>query len=216
MGRHLALTLIRHGMTEENRRRAYIGWLDVPLAAEERERLRRLRTERFAPLDLLVGSDLRRCRETAACLFPGREADWCAAEWRELSFGAWEGRTFADLKDDRAYRRWLESPEAAAPPGGESYAEFQRRIMQALAKTLALAERSGACHVVVVTHGGPIRLLLERYAPALRPFWEWEAPFAGGYTLESTLERWKEGKRCISLSAVRFKESENGCGNGTE
>ncbi|MGG3924136.1 histidine phosphatase family protein, partial [Geobacillus thermodenitrificans] len=36
MGRRLAITFIRHGMTALNRQRAYIGWTDAPLAAAER------------------------------------------------------------------------------------------------------------------------------------------------------------------------------------
>jgi alpha-ribazole phosphatase len=61
-----------------------------------------------------------------------------------------------------------------------------------------------------VTHGGVIRYLLSQYAPKTRPFWEWHVPFDEGVTLYNTNERWKERKRCISLAAVRFKESENG------
>ncbi|MEW5321887.1 histidine phosphatase family protein [Geobacillus thermoleovorans] len=216
MGRHLAVTLIRHGMTELNRRKAYIGWLDAPLAAGEIARLGRLRWEPPEPVDVVVTSDLCRCRETVDLLFGGRRADWCTSRWRELSFGAWEGKTFAELEAEPVYRQWLASPFSAAPPDGERYAEFQARIKQALAETIALAEQSEARHVVIVTHGGPMRFLLEQYAPDARPFWEWEVPFAGGYTLVSTFERWKGGERCISLSAVHFKENENGCGNDTE
>ncbi|MBB6283266.1 histidine phosphatase family protein [Geobacillus subterraneus] len=216
MGRRLAITFIRHGMTELNRQQVYIGWTDAPLAAAERVRLRRLKPKLPMAVDRIVSSDLRRCRETAILLFGGRPADWWTSEWRELSFGDWEGKTFAELAGEPAYRRWLEAPFSAAPPGGESYDAFQARITQALAETIALAARSGARHIAVITHGGPVRLMLAQYAPVSRSFWEWDVPFAGGYTLDSTLERWKGGERCISLSAVRFKENENGCGNGTE
>ncbi|MDF9296391.1 histidine phosphatase family protein [Geobacillus stearothermophilus] len=216
MGRPLAVTLIRHGMTELNRRDAYIGWTDAPLSAAEHSRLRRLRVEWPYPVDCIVTSDLRRCWETAALLFGSREPDWCTSGWRELFFGVWEGKTFAELETDLAYNRWLESPFSTAPPAGESYVSFEARIKRALAETVALAERMGARHVAIVTHSGPIRFVLEQYAPDVRPFWEWKVPFSGGYTLESTIERWKGGERCISLSAVRSKESENGCGNGTE
>ncbi|AGT32578.2 phosphoglycerate mutase [Geobacillus genomosp. 3] len=216
MGRPLALTLIRHGMTELNRRNAYIGWTDAPLSAAEHSRLRRLQIKWPGRVDRIVASDLRRCRETAVLLFGSRGPDWCTNGWRELFFGAWEGKTFTELKTDRAYNRWLEAPFSTAPPGGESYAAFQARIKRALAETIALAERTGARHVAIVTHSGPIRFVLEQYAPVSRPFWEWKVPFSGGYTLESTIERWKGGERCISLSAVRSKENENGCGNDTE
>ncbi|ABO67541.1 phosphoglycerate mutase [Geobacillus thermodenitrificans] len=216
MGRRLAITFIRHGMTALNRQRAYIGWTDAPLAAAERVRLSSLKPKLPMAVDRIVSSDLRRCRETAALLFGGRPADWWTSWWRELSFGDWEGKTFAELNEDPAYRQWLEAPFSVAPPGGESYAGFQKRIKQAFTKTLALAERSGARHIAIITHGGPIRFMLEQYAPTSRSFWEWDVPFAGGYTLDSTIGRWKGGERCISLSAVRFKENENGCGNDME
>ncbi|WP_420897281.1 histidine phosphatase family protein [Geobacillus stearothermophilus] len=103
-------------MTELNRRNAYIGWTDAPLSAAEHSRLRRLRVEWPYPVDCIVTSDLRRCWETAALLFGSREPDWCTSGWRELFFGVWEGKTFAELKTDLAYNRWLESPFSTAPP----------------------------------------------------------------------------------------------------
>jgi alpha-ribazole phosphatase len=214
---HLAITFIRHGLTSENAERRYIGHTDVPLAAQEKMRLRRAALKLEQPVDLLVSSDLLRCRQTRELLFRSDDGQkYEMAQWREINFGDWEGKTFPELKEIKEYQQWLHSPLSAAPPNGESYHAFQLRVEEALEQTILLAEQTNAKHVAVVTHGGPIRYVLERYAPIERPFWEWAVPFGGGYTLQSTLERWKEKKRCISLLEVLFKENGNGCASITE
>ncbi|BDG36614.1 hypothetical protein PcaKH15_25200 [Parageobacillus caldoxylosilyticus] len=214
---YLAITFIRHGMTPENEARRYIGHTDVPLAGQEKTRLLQADLQFFKPVNLLVSSDLLRCRQTCERLFRNYCGAKCEMEqWREINFGDWEGKTFPELKEIKEYQQWLHSPFSVAPPNGESYKAFCRRVEEALEQTILLAEQTNARHVAVVTHGGPIRYVLERYAPVERPFWEWAVPFGGGFTLQSTLERWKEKKRCISLSEVLFKENENGRALTTE
>jgi alpha-ribazole phosphatase len=208
---YLAITLIRHGMTPENKAKRYIGHTDAPLAEQEKMRLLQADLQLFQPVDLLVSSDLLRCRQTCELLF----RNYCGvkhemAQWREMHFGDWEGKTFLELKEIKEYQQWLNSPLSAVPPNGEGYQQFQARVEQALEQTIALAEKTSAKHVAVVTHGGPIRYVLAHYAPQERSFWEWIVPFGGGFTLQSTLKRWKEKKRCISLSEVLFKENGNG------
>jgi alpha-ribazole phosphatase len=214
---HLAITFIRHGLTSENAARRYIGHADAPLAEQEKTRLLQVSLQLFEPVDLLVSSDLLRCRQTRELLFRnGDGPKYEMEQWREINFGDWEGKTFPELKEIKEYQQWLHSPLSVVPSNGESYQAFCQRVEEALEQTIVLAKQTNAKHVAVVTHGGPIRYVLERYAPIERPFWEWAVPFGGGYTLQSTLERWKEKKRCISLLEVLFKENENGCANITE
>jgi alpha-ribazole phosphatase len=205
MVRHVAITFIRHGMTAENEAKQYISWTDVPLLEKEIERLK---MGVYPPVDFVVTSDLLRCQQTARCLFPHLRVERCE-KWRELHFGAFEGRTYEELKDVKAYRRWLEQPWNAAPPNGEHFTHFQARIERALDETLSLFSES-VRHIAVVTHGGPIRYILSRYAPETRSFWEWSVPFGGGFTLSNIEERWRRRERCISLAVVPFKENENG------
>jgi alpha-ribazole phosphatase len=214
---YLAITFIRHGMTPENEARRYTGHTDVPLAEQEKTRLLKAGLQLFEPVDLLVSSDLLRCRQTRELLFRNSDVPkYEMKQWREINFGDWEGKTFQELKEIKEYQQWLHSPFSIAPPNGESYQAFCQRVEEALEQTILLAEQTNAKRAAVVTHGGPIRYVLERYAPVERPFWEWMVPFGGGHTLQSTIERWKEKKRCISLSEVLFKENENGCANITE
>src|SRR5689334_18417273 len=48
----------------------------------------------------------------------------------EISYGAWEGRAFADIErdDPAAYAAWLDGWERVGPPGGESAVEVEARV----------------------------------------------------------------------------------------
>ena len=198
MAHHLAITYIRHFVTKENEAKQYIGWMNVPIIQEPH-------MSHQLEADIVMTSDLLRCRQTARLLFPNVVIE-CSYRWRELNFGDFEGKTYEQLKTVETYRRWLADPIRYVPPNGEAFTEFQTRIEQAISNAVSRS----ASHIVVVTHGGVIRYVLSQYAPDVRPFWEWHVPFGEGVTLYNTRERWKERKRCISLAAVRFKESENG------
>lgn len=198
MAHHLAITYIRHFVTKENEAKQYIGWTNVPIIQEPH-------MSHQLEADIVMTSDLLRCRQTARLLFPNVVIE-CSYRWRELNFGDFEGKTYEQLKTVETYRRWLADPIRYVPPNGEAFTEFQTRIEQAISNAVSRS----ALHIVVVTHGGVIRYVLSQYAPDVRPFWEWHVPFGEGVTLYNTKERWKERKRYISLAAVRFKESENG------
>lgn len=161
----LELVLVRHGYTQWNQEQRYVGWTDVPLAPGEAERLEKL------PIQLpLTGdfsrvycSDLRRCRETLAALIPHLEPQAVYdPQLREMDFGAWEGCTYDQLKDNPLYRIWIDNPEAATPPGGEAWAQFAARVDDFWTELQQEAESPAVTRIVLVTHGGVIRQLLAR------------------------------------------------------
>jgi alpha-ribazole phosphatase len=210
----MAITLLRHGLTRENEQKQYIGWLDVPLSKSGVKQLKELAALSYPKADLFVTSDLKRCQETYELLFPSTSSPlFVMNEWREIHFGDWEGKTYDELKMLPEYQQWLQQPFDFAPPNGESFLQFQTRVEEGLWRVIELFSTFHARHITVVTHGGPIRYILERYAPVERSFWDWHVPFGCGFTLYSTLERWRERKRCILLSVEPFKENENGLKN---
>lgn len=73
---------------------------------------------------------------------------------REMNFGLWESRAWAEIPRDDL-DRWAADPLGFAPPGGESGRDVLARLA-ALAADLLGAGRTAA---IVVTHGGPLRLL---------------------------------------------------------
>ncbi|OBX37425.1 phosphoserine phosphatase 1 [Halomonas elongata] len=121
----LELVVVRHGLTAWNRQRRYQGRRDIPLLMPDSvpamDRLRRHLADQ--DFDAVYASDLTRCRQTLAHLSEGRT--WPAprfdARLRELDFGAYEGRTYDELKDLAGYRAWIDSqgesaPRTASPP----------------------------------------------------------------------------------------------------
>ena len=71
----------------------------------------------------------------------------------ELDFGDWEGRRWEDVPR-AALDRWAADPLGFRPPGGESGSALIERV-----GSFARALADDACSCVVVSHGGPLRLL---------------------------------------------------------
>ena len=70
--------------------------------------------------------------------------------WQNLDHGLWQGKILSELKENhsRFYRQWCESPDAIAPPGGETAAEVIERVKPAFEKILR--KQAGRTIVVVV------------------------------------------------------------------
>ena len=192
MAHCIGLTLIRHLPTVGNQRRQYIGWTDEPIIREPDKN----HTLPWQP-KTVYGSDLRRCKESAALYFP-KAAYESNAGFRESHFGEWEGKTYDVLKDNQTYRSWIDHPAIEKPPGGESLLEVRNRVLTALS---GLPEEVN--DYFVVTHGGPIRLLLTEFSPEEQDFWSWTIPHGSVWRLEwENRDDFREGKQCKSLSAV--------------
>ena len=78
--------------------------------------------------------------------------------FRETDFGAWEGLTFAEVRErwPSEVTTWLADPDVA-PPGGESFTDVSTRVTAALHRVLA--GRDGQ-RVLIVSHVTPIKTLV--------------------------------------------------------
>lgn len=150
------IDLLRHGETGQS---GFRGHLDDPLTAAGWEEMRRATREAGA-WQAVVSSPLARCADFAR-VFAGEYQLPLALDARlaELHFGDWEGLTAEDLMQTHpdALARFWNDPWSFPPPNGEGLAAFESRIRAAWGD---LSERYGGRHVLVVTHGGVIRLLL--------------------------------------------------------
>jgi alpha-ribazole phosphatase len=95
-------------------------------------------------------SPARRCRVVAEAIGPVPRID---DRLLELDFGAWEEMAWNDVPRD-LLDEWAADPLTFAPPGGESGAALLDRV-RSFSKTV----RQEAQDCVVVTHGGPLKLL---------------------------------------------------------
>lgn len=98
----------------------------------------------------VVSSPLLRAWQTADALARklGR-APLIETRLRETAFGAWEGRTAAELERDPAYRAWVRDPERQAPRGVERVSRAGARAMAALT---SLASGTPEGSVVAFSH----------------------------------------------------------------
>ena len=157
----LELWLVRHGETVWNREGRVQGYGqgdkqgDPPLSETGRAQARRLEPRLKGTFTAVYNSGLRRTTETAQLALPGVEAI-PDARLRELSFGAWEGRAWAEVAQTApdALASWYRDPYRYAPTDGEMYADLETRV-QSWLETLPKVGR-----VLAFTHGGPIRAVL--------------------------------------------------------
>lgn len=159
------LALVRHAATEWSGVR-YCGRTDVPLSRAGREQLGPLvdHLSAVAPAyTTVIASPARRCRETARAITAALGGDIREDErLREIDFGDAEGLTFVEVE-----RRWprlasvlLRDDAAVDWPGGERWSDFEARIVA------AWRDLSAEPHdAIVVTHGGPLRLVLGLAVP---------------------------------------------------
>ena len=124
---------------------------------------------------------LRRTQETAAILFPGAR-QLSVPGLREMDFGDFEGRFYADMEHDAAYRAWVDSGCLGPIPNGEGRAAFVPRCCAAFRAVLA-ADKSP--RLVFVVHGGSIMALCSEYAAPKKDYFDWQPPNGGGYLLRT-------------------------------
>ena len=139
-------------------------------------------------------SPMRRCRETAECLFPEMMAHGryeIIEEFREMDFGAFEYRTYQEINEDpdseyrAAYQRYIDSNGETAFPGGESKAEFTERVVRGFKKLL----EDSFLDMALVVHGGTIMALLDRLGEPHRDYFEWSLKPGQGYETDITVDQ---------------------------
>ncbi|WP_062429526.1 bifunctional RNase H/acid phosphatase [Herbidospora daliensis] len=157
------LVLLRHGQTALSVEKRFSGLGDPPLTELGESQAEKAAARLAgAKLDAIVSSPLGRARQTAEAVAQATGLRVHVDEdLRETDFGAWEGRTFAEIRDrwPHEMNAWLADP-AVAPPGGESFVAAGHRVQRA--RERILAGHPGET-VLVVSHVTPIKLLV-RYA----------------------------------------------------
>jgi probable phosphoglycerate mutase len=156
------LYLIRHGEVDFGGEKRCIGHTDLPLSKHGEDQARGL-SEFFDDKDLTViyTSPLSRAYATAEYVSRGRWPVETCDSLVELDMGAWEGLTFAEIKNKfpELYKLRGQNPQAHIPPNGETLEAGQARAAGAVRRILAKTTGD----IAVVAHSGVNRLLLCAY-----------------------------------------------------
>lgn len=108
----------------------------------------------------IVSSPLQRALRLAQALSPAVRIDHRLSE---IDFGTWEGRYWDDIPRSQI-DAWAEDILDFAPPGGESVAMLQTRVLD-------FAAALGGASAAIVTHAGVMRALAGHWQQL--PVGEW-------------------------------------------
>jgi alpha-ribazole phosphatase len=190
-----AICLIRHGLTEANKRRLYYGASDIPLSDEGTAQLRKLAAEGIYPRAVnadFYTTGLLRTEQTLSLIY-GDVTYGTIPKLREMDFGEFEMHSYDELKTDSRYQAWItDSSGMTKTPSGESTAEFYTRVEEGfneLRNSHMMHAGRGPCekagHIsVAVCHGGVISAIMQKLFPDEREhFYQWIPDPGHGFIL---------------------------------
>lgn len=191
----LNMILIRHGKTYGNTLKRYIGGKTDESLCQEGIRL--LQEKSYPKASFVYVSPMKRCRETAALLYPGIPTEVCE-KLRECDFGIFENKNYEELNGNPAYQAWIDSNGTLPFPEGESQEGFQKRCGEGFAACVEDALRHQRTQAAMVVHGGTIMSILSRYALPKGRYFQWQIENGEYYQLTIEPSVWKQEGR-ISL-----------------
>ncbi len=108
----------------------------------------------------VVTSPLQRC--SAFARFIAQDLGLALREeasWQEIDYGDWDGMPLQYWREQAApmFREFRQDMSRLVPPNGEDFISFKDRVLQAWQNLSALPDGS---HVLLVTHGGVLRVIL--------------------------------------------------------
>lgn len=184
----LEVLLLRHGQTQGNLEKRYIGKTDEPLLLDDTESMRkisalqkRLEQEVIAGSQKLFVSPMLRCRQTAELLFPGQE-QVVIDKLREMDFGRFEAKNYMELSADPAYQAWIDSDGRLPFPEGEDRECFIKRTMEGFRQMTEQAWRENCGQIAAVVHGGSIMAILSCLMQG--DYFAYQVPNLAGYAFQ--------------------------------
>lgn len=146
--------LIRHGETQWSLDGRHTGRTDIPLTEAGVAAAARL-APAVSRIDagLVLSSPLTRARDTAR--LAGLTPDDVDDDLLEWDYGAWEGRTTAEIRSDLGDSHWLIWDHPI--PEGEQLDDVRTRVTRVIDRCLPVLEEGRDC--VLVAHGHVLRIL---------------------------------------------------------
>lgn len=187
--------LIRHSVTEGNKKKRYIGRTDEPLCSEGIDLLKK---GTYPQTENVFVSPMTRCAQTAGIIYPKARLH-IIDDFRECDFGEFENQNYLELAGNENYQKWIDSGGTLAFPGGESPEEFKHRTLRGFQRTAAYCLRNGRKKAALVVHGGTIMNIMEAWGPAGRDFYQWRPGNACGYHVVMDTYLWAKGERCLRV-----------------
>lgn len=151
------IILIRHGETDWSRDGRHTGLTDLPLTEAGETAARTLASLLPAEVDLTLCSPLQRAQRTAQ--LAGLTVTAIDPDLVEWDYGAWEGRTTAEIRTTLGAPDWViwDHPIPAGSTAGEQLSDIGRRTGRIIERCLPIVRAGGTC--ALVAHGHVLRIL---------------------------------------------------------
>ena len=146
------IILVRHGETEWNVKEVFRGRIDIELN-ETGVKQAGLMAEYLSSLriDAIYSSPLRRALTTAEAVAGYHKLNVVITPGlTDFNYGEWQGLSHQEVRDryKQLYAQWINHPELAKIPAGETLDEVRRRAVSVVDRVIAKHEGS----VVLVSH----------------------------------------------------------------
>lgn len=157
--------LVRHGETEQNKRKNFYGKLDVELNEKGEEQSYKVgEFLKNVGFNKIYISDRKRTKETVEKIldmnkFYENKKSIIHKDERinEIDFGLFEGKSYEEICSlyPKEQKEWERDWKNFSPPEGESAVEFYNRV-ESFMKHIQKEEEGD---YLIVTHGGVIRMI---------------------------------------------------------
>lgn len=153
--------LIRHGLTESNKKKIYAGWCDEDVSEEGLGALIEIgRKLSGYKIEKIFSSPIRRAVQTAEVMkyFLNVPLE-VEKNLIEMKMGPWEGLTEYQGKKgySKEWKIWNSKPSLLKLDGRETLEEVQQRALKSIER---ISNYSDISNVLAVTHVAIIRILL--------------------------------------------------------
>jgi broad specificity phosphatase PhoE len=205
-----SVLFIRHA--EIDMAGAFCGHSNPPINARGRKQIQQLVDElNDEEINCVFTSDLERAVSTADTLAETLRVPCIKRpNLREINFGSWEGLTWQQIQErDETYaRRWTEAYPNLPAPGGESFANFQTRVIAEVTEILNTIDRH---HGAVVTHGGVMRVVLQVMCGlAENEAWERTRPYCSFFKVVNEETLFQPHRVSQTSSTTHFSSNTTG------
>ena len=175
----MRIFIFRHGRTTFNRDDKFTGIIDAPLVKSGRSEAKiiaeRLKRKKFS---VAFQTSLRRSKDTLKIVLkhhPECKKIFTDDRMTERDYGRLNGKTHEYIvkKYGAAKYDYLHRGFRARPPGGESFADVEKRV-RSFIKYLKKMAKSQKGSIVISAHGNSIRLfrkILEKATPQEAVSW---------------------------------------------
>lgn len=154
--------LVRHGESEWNIIKKIQGHKDTqltPKGLNQAKLLGKRLKEDNIKIDRIYSSDLTRAYKTAQIIAENLNLDVTPMkEFREISFGIWEGMTNDEIIKNYKKEQilWRNEPEKLHVKGAETLEELQKRAMKGINKII----HQDVKNILVVSHSATLKTII--------------------------------------------------------